>query len=134
MKNIKFLFAALALLFVSTFASAQVKDWKEKNDFHKVMSTTFHPAEEGNLAPIKSKIDEMQAKAIAFQKSEIPVDVVNKKEVKKNLKELVKGTKALNKKIKANASDEVIKTELTSLHDVFHKIVGLCNAEDEHAH
>lgn len=134
MKNIKFLFAAVALLFVSTFVSAQVKDWKEKNDFHKVMSTTFHPAEEGNLAPIKAKIDEMQAKAIAFQKSEIPVDVVNKKEVKKNLKELVKGTKALNKKIKGNASDEVIKTELTSLHDVFHKIVGLCSAEDEHGH
>jgi hypothetical protein len=28
-----------------------------------------------------------------------------------------------NKKIKANASDEV-KNDLTSLHDVFHKIVG----------
>lgn len=134
MKNIKFLFAAVALLFVSTFVSAQVKDWKEKNDFHKIMSTTFHPAEEGNLAPIKAKIDEMQAKAIAFQKSEVPADVVNKKEVQKNLKELVKGTKALNKKIKANASDEVIKTELTSLHDVFHKIVGLCSAEEEDAH
>ena len=84
MKNIKFLFAAVALFFVSTFVSAQVKDWKEKNEFHKVMSTTFHPAEEGNLAPIKSKIGEMQEKAIAFQKSVIPDDVVNKKEVQKN--------------------------------------------------
>ena len=128
MKNIKFLFAAVALFFVSTFVSAQVKDWKEKNEFHKVMSTTFHPAEEGNLAPIKSKIGEMQEKAIAFQKSVIPADVVNKKEVQKNLKDLVKGTKSLNKKIKANASDEVIKNDLTSLHDVFHKIVGLCSA------
>ncbi len=134
MKKIKFLFSAVALLFISTFVSAQVKNWKEKNDFHKVMSTTFHPAEEGNLEPIKTKINEMQAKAIAFQKSEIPADVVNKKDMKKNLKELVKGTKALNKKIKANASDEIIKTELTSLHDVFHKIVGLCSAEEEHSH
>jgi ABC-type Zn uptake system ZnuABC Zn-binding protein ZnuA len=134
MKNIKFLFAAVVLFFVSTFVSAQVKDWKEKNEFHKVMSTTFHPAEEGNLAPIKSKIGEMQEKAIAFQKSVIPADVVNKKEVQKNLKDLVKGTKALNKKINANASDEVIKNDLTSLHDVFHKIVGLCSAEDKHDH
>jgi hypothetical protein len=133
MKNIKFLFAAIALFFIS-FASAQVKDWKEKNEFHKVMSQTFHPAEEGNLAPIKSKIAEMQAKAVAFQKSEIPAELPNKEEIKKNLDELVNGTKVLAKKIKKNASDEVIKTQLTALHDVFHKIVGLCSAEDKHEH
>lgn len=133
MKNIKFLFAAIALFFIS-FASAQDKDWKEKNEFHKVMSQTFHPAEEGNLAPIKSKITEMQAKAVAFQKSEIPAELPNKEEIKKNLDELVNGTKVLAKKIKKNASDEVIKTQLTALHDVFHKIVGLCNAEDKHEH
>ena len=133
MKNIKFLFAAIALFFIS-FASAQDKDWKEKNEFHKVMSQTFHPAEEGNLAPIKSKITEMQAKAVAFQKSEIPAELPNKEEIKKNLDELVNGTKILAKEIKKNASDEVIKTQLTALHDVFHKIVGLCSAEDKHEH
>ena len=133
MKNIKFLFAAIALFFIS-FASAQDKDWKEKNEFHKVMSQTFHPAEEGNLAPIKSKIAEMQAKAVAFQKSEIPAELPNKEEIKKNLDELVNGTKVLAKKIKKNASDEVIKTQLTAFHDVFHKIVGLCSAEDKHEH
>jgi len=98
------------------------------------MSQTFHPAEEGNLAPIKSKIAEMQAKAVAFQKSEIPAELQNKEEIKKNLDELVNGTKVLAKKIKKNASDEVIKTQLTALHDVFHKIVGLCSAEDKHEH
>lgn len=133
MKNIKFLFTAIALFFIS-FASAQAKDWKEKNEFHKVMSQTFHPAEEGNLAPIKSKIAEMQSKAVAFQKSEIPAELPNKEEIKKNLDELVNGTKVLAKEIKKNASDEVIKTQLTALHDVFHKIVGLCNAEDKHEH
>lgn len=133
MKNIKFLFAAIALFFIS-FASAQDKDWKEKNEFHKVMSQTFHPAEEGNLAPIKSKIAEMQAKAVAFQKSQIPAELPNKEEIKKNLDELVNGTKVLAKEIKKNASDEVIKTQLTALHDVFHKIIGLCSAEDKHEH
>ena len=133
MKNIKFLFVAIALFFIS-FASTQDKDWKEKNEFHKVMSQTFHPAEEGNLAPIKSKIAEMQANAVAFQKSEIPAELPNKEEIKKNLDELVNGTKVLAKKIKKNASDEVIKTQLTALHDVFHKIVGLCSAEDKHEH
>lgn len=134
MKSIKIILTVVALFFVSVFISAQAKDWKGKNDFHEVMSQTFHPAEEGNLTPIKTRIQEMKASAIAFQKSEIPVGLSNKTEIKKNLDELVKGTKVLAKKIKANASDDVIKTELSSLHDVFHKIVGLCNAQDEHNH
>ena len=40
----------------------------------------------------------------------------------------------LAKKIKNKASDEVIKTQLTTLHDVFHKIVGLCSTKEEHEH
>lgn len=134
MKNIKILFTAFVLFFAFNSISAQVKDWKEKNDFHKIMSQTFHPAEEGNLAPIKSRIQEMETKAVAFQKSDIPSEIANKEEVKKNLDELVKGTKILSKKIRSNSSDEIIKKHLTELHDVFHKIVGLCSAEDEHDH
>lgn len=134
MKNIASLFTAIVLFFVSISVSAQVKDWKEKNDFHKIMSQTFHPAEEGNLVPIKTKISEMKDKAIAFQKSEIPAEVANKEEIKNNLNKLVNGTKILAKKIKSNSSDDIIKKHLTELHDVFHKIVGLCSAEEEHNH
>lgn len=113
-------------LFAANFCFAQAPvEWKEKDDFHKVMSTTFHPMEDGNFNPIKEKIQEMYEKAVAWQKSAIPAGV-DKKKAKKVLKKLVKETKALNDKIKAGATDEVIKTDLTKLHDIFHELVGLC--------
>ena len=134
MKNIKFLFAAVVLFFVSTFVSAQVKDWKEKNEFHKVMSITFHPAEEGNFAPIRSRINEMLDKAEAFKNSEIPAEFSHQKEIKNNLKKLVKQTKSFKKKINKGVSDADLKADFIALHDTFHQVVGLCKAEDEHVH
>jgi superoxide dismutase len=55
-------------------------DWQELKDFHKVMSQTFHPSEEGNLQPIKTRSKEMVEKANLLAKSTIPVEF-NKKEV-----------------------------------------------------
>jgi hypothetical protein len=34
--------------------------------------------------------------------------------------------------IKAKARDEKIKSALEKLHDIFHKIIGLCSNEDNH--
>jgi hypothetical protein len=125
MKNI----LLLLTLFAINLSFAQTKiEWKEKDDFHKVMAQTFHPLEEGNYAPIKERSQEMYDKAVAWQKSSIPVGI-NKKKTKKILKKLVKETKALNDKIKAGTTDEIIKADLTKLHDIFHEIVGLCKHE-----
>lgn len=116
----------MVMLLAANFGFAQTSvEWKEKDDFHKVMATTFHPMEEGNFNPIKEKSQEMYEKAVAWQKSAIPAGV-DKKKSKKVLKKLVKKTKALNEKIKAGATDSVIQTDLTELHDLFHELVGLC--------
>ena len=116
----------MVMLLAANFGFAQTSvEWKEKDDFHKVMATTFHPMEEGNFNPIKEKSQEMYEKAVAWQKSAIPAGV-DKKKSKKVLKKLVKKTKALNEKIKAGATDSVIQSDLTELHDLFHELVGLC--------
>ena len=135
MKSFKTLFTVLALVLMANFSSAQAKnDWKEKNDFHKVMSQTFHPAEEGNFAPIRSRINEMLDKAEAFKNSEIPAEFSHQKEIKNNLKKLVKQTKSFKKKINKGVSDANLKADFIALHDTFHQVVGLCKAEDEHVH
>ncbi|MFM9944658.1 MAG: hypothetical protein ACKVQB_05440 [Bacteroidia bacterium] len=110
-----------------SFAQAPV-EWKEKDDFHKVMAQTFHPMEEGNYNPIKERSQEMYDKAVAWQKSAVPTGV-NKKKAKKILKKLVAETAELNKEIKEGATDATIKEELTELHDLFHDLVGLCKHE-----
>jgi len=114
------------LLVIGNGAVAQhSSSWKEMDAFHDVMSETFHPSEEGNLQPIKTRIDEMVTKAKAWQKSSVP-DKYDAKKSKAKLKELVKGTEALRKNIRNNASDPDITKQLSELHDVFHDIMEKC--------
>jgi hypothetical protein len=102
------------------------------HDFHSVMGSTFHPAEEGNLQPIRSRSQEMVDKAVAWKNSAAP-EGYNKKAVKSTLKQLVDGAKEIDKMVKANAADKDLVTKLTALHDVFHEIMEKCR-KDEHQH
>lgn len=117
----------IALLFLAgNAATAQhTSSWKEMDAFHDVMSETFHPSEEGNLQPIKTRIDEMVNKAKAWRKSAVPANFDSKK-AKTKLKELVKGTEGLRKTIRKNGSDPDITKELAELHDTFHYIMEKC--------
>jgi wyosine [tRNA(Phe)-imidazoG37] synthetase (radical SAM superfamily) len=107
-------------------AKAQKKTWKELDDFHSVMSATFHPSEEGNLKPIKERSKEMAEKAEVLAKSEIPV-AYQKEGVKESIKLLAKESKALDKMIKDKKSDEDVKKSLSALHDRFHEVMEKCN-------
>lgn len=108
-------------------------DWQALKDFHVVMSQTFHPSEEGNLQPIKTRIGEMVTKAKALQTSKIPAEF-NRKGVSEAMANLVKGSQNLEKQINKKAKNEEITKSLVGLHDTFHTIIGLCTAEDNHDH
>ncbi len=130
MKKIIQLLSVTLLLLTTFITKAQNKvDWKEKTEFHTVMSETFHPLEEGNYAPIKARSKELLDKAIAWKKSGIPSDFKQVKGIKTSLKKLVAGAKSLHQQVSNKGSEDVIKKELTALHDVFHTIVGLCKSE-----
>lgn len=114
-------------------AQSKLQDWNELKDFHKVMAQTFHPSEEGNLEPIKTRIGEMVEKAKTLQASKFPADFDNEK-IKKAVAQLVTDSEKLQKAIKAGASDKKITKSLSALHDVFHQIVGLCSETEGHDH
>ncbi|MBK9271623.1 MAG: superoxide dismutase [Saprospiraceae bacterium] len=101
-------------------------DWPEIKAFHKSMSETFHPSEEGNLAPVRSRSGELLQNAMALSKSKIP-NQFNNKGVQNAIKKLVDGSKDLDKLIKSKASDKAITQSLSKLHDTFHTIVEECN-------
>jgi hypothetical protein len=114
------------LLLAANFVNAQhVSSWKEMDAFHDVMSETFHPSEEGDLKPIRSRIDEMVTKAKAWQKSAVP-EKYDSKKAKPRLKELVKDSKALRKTIRKDGSDKEVTEQLSELHDSFHYIMEKC--------
>ncbi|MBL7749985.1 MAG: hypothetical protein SFU20_13460 [Chitinophagaceae bacterium] len=119
-----------ALLLIAAFgfvllAQAQKATWKEMEDFHHVMSPTFHPAEENNLEPLKKNSADLLAKAQAWQNSTVPAGF--KADVTKPiLKRLVKQCKLVNKSVKAGKSDAELKTLITTAHDIFHEITEKC--------
>jgi hypothetical protein len=130
MKKIVSVAIVSVTLFFSMSAMAQEKaKWNELEAFHEIMSKTFHPSEEGKLEPIRSRSQEMFDKATAWKSSTAPVGY-DQNAVKKNLKDLVKGAKEINKLVKEKAADAVLKEKLSKLHDVFHQIVEKCEKED----
>lgn len=130
MKKILSLFVLFAVLVISKPCQAQEKaKWNELEEFHKVMSQTFHPSEEGKLEPIRSRSQEMLDKAILWKNSTAP-EGFDKTAVIKSLKQLVKGAKEVNSLVKKNAGDKEIKDELAELHEVFHQIVEKCEKEE----
>lgn len=127
MKHLK-TFLVLALIVVANSVSAQstFETWPTMKEFHEVMSQTFHPAEEGNLAPIKARSEEMMNKAAMLLKSDIPTEF-RTDAILASAERLQLKSKALHKLVKSNGTDAAIVKSITDLHDTFHQIVGLCS-------
>jgi hypothetical protein len=127
MKHLK-TFLVLALIVVANSVSAQstFDKWPAIKEFHEVMSQTFHPAEEGNLAPIKARSEEMMNKAAMLLKSDIPTEF-RTDAILASAERLQLKSKALHKLVKSNGTDATIVKSITDLHDTFHEIVGLCS-------
>ncbi len=115
----------------TTKKKGKFDDWPALKDYHKVMSQTFHPAEEGNLTPIKERSGEMVQKAELLAKSTIPAEF-NSKEVIAAVNKLETDSKKLDQLVKTKKSDQELMEALSKLHDVFHEIIGLCTNDEHH--
>ena len=127
MKHLK-IFIVLAFIVIGNSVSAQstFDKWPAIKEFHEVMSQTFHPAEEGNLAPIKARSEEMMNKAAMLLKSDIPTEF-RTDAILASAERLQLKSKALHKLVKSSGTDAAIVKSITDLHDTFHQIVGLCS-------
>jgi Skp family chaperone for outer membrane proteins len=124
--KMKSLAIVLFLFAVNTISAQSTFDkWPAIKEFHEVMSQTFHPSEEGNLEPIKTRSEELMNKAAVLLKSDIPAEFKTAA-VLASAEKLQLKSKSLHKLVQSKGSDADIKKSLAELHDVFHEIVGLC--------
>ena len=108
-------------------ASAERSDkWVEMSAFHEVMSATFHPMEEGDLKPIRSRAQEMSIKAINWHKSTPPA-IYDQPLIKANLRKLYQEAINLAARVAEKASDTQSKELLTALHARYHDGAGQCH-------
>ncbi len=124
-----FLFAITA--FLSVAGIAQQATWKQMEDFHSVMSKTFHPAEEGNLKPTKDNAVTLTAKAKIWESAPVPkgYDAAIAKPI---LKKLVASCEAIEAGVKAKKSDKELTALITKAHDDFHEIKEKCVVGEKH--
>lgn len=115
----------LALVPAVSFAQKSGAKWEELKAFHTIMSSTFHPAEEGNMAPLKEKAEELFRASKKWQESPIPADF-KEAETKDAIRRLTIECGALHKAVVAQKPDEELKRRITEAHNIFHTIVGEC--------
>jgi hypothetical protein len=130
----KSIIAILAFFLLSTTGFAQhtasKEEWPALETIHGVIGQTFHPSEKGNLEPIQKRSGELVAKAQQLAAS-TPPPSFNRPEIKEAAKELVAEAVKMDEAVKSKATDKALTEQISKVHDVFHKIVGLCSKDDE---
>jgi hypothetical protein len=112
---------------------ADVKDWKEMDDFHMVMAETFHPYKDSaDLEPVKKKVSELVASADQWANSPIPKRVDNET-TKRQLQSLKSETEVLADLVQ-KGDDDAIGEQLNKVHELFHQIQEGWYTKDNHHH
>jgi hypothetical protein len=126
MKKIKLVLLTSICFLGAFFAKAQEKTtWKEQGQFHDIMSVTFHPSEEGNLAPLKAKSDSLVIIAKQWKAAPIPADY-KPKQTAESIAKLLTQCEGISAAVKAKKDDKALTTMIKEAHDTFHYIVGEC--------
>ncbi len=113
--KMKSLAIVLFVMAINTMSAQSTFDkWPTIKEFHGVMSQTFHPSEEGNLEPLKTRSEEMATKAAAILKSDIPAEFKTPA-ILASAEKLQLKSKALHKMVVAKASDAELTKSLAEL-------------------
>lgn len=128
MKKFALLFIMMLMVCIAVMAQKTTPAWEELKTFHGYMAGTFHPAEEGNFAPLRAKADSMLTAAKKWEASAIPINY-KPTETKETIALLVKQTTAIKSAVDSKANDAELTKLITEAHDIFHKIVGECKID-----
>ena len=129
MKKINLIVFALLLMAGTGFAQAKKAPWPEMKAFHSYLSSTFHPAEEGDLNPLKLKADSLYYAAKTWYAAKIPAGFIPEI-TESTLKALMIQCNDIWAAVKDGASDAKLKDMITKAHDIFHEVAEKCRKAD----
>lgn len=115
----------LAVL-AGSISVAQKTKWKEMEQFHTVISQTFHPAEHNKLQPTRDQAPLLLNLAKQWQQAAIPENF-NAVKTKRTLAKLVKACNLLSASVASNKTDAVLKKQIYTVHELFHEIAEKCS-------
>ena len=103
--------------------------WKEMNDFHKVLGATWHPAEKGNLVPLRVRAKELKAAAIAWANSKAPAmpESCGSESVRASIDKVARDSRGIVAMLEAEADDNWLRATLKGVHDAFETAEARCS-------
>ena len=129
MKAPKMILLALLCSFGLAVSAQDNTSRKEQEQFHGIMSKTFHPTEEGNFKPLKAKSDSLVIIAKQWKAAKIPAGY-KPKETAESIAKLLKQCETVNAAVKSNKDDKTLGALMFEAHETFHYIVGECKTHD----
>ena len=129
MKAPKMMLLALLCSFGLGVSAQEKTTWKEQEQFHGIMSKTFHPSEEGNFKPLKEKSDSLVIIAKQWKSAKIPAGY-KPKETAESIAKLLKQCETVNAAVKSNKDEKTLGSLMFEAHETFHYIVGECKTHD----
>lgn len=120
---------ALLLCAVTSWGQGKFANWPEMQTFHTTLSQTFHPAEEGDLKPIRMRSLELLGNCKQLNAADIPGEY-NTEKMRMTLKRMEKEADKLNALVVLQEQNATIMKQLNILHNTFHDIVGMCKKEE----
>ena len=103
-------------------SSAHQESWKEMENFHQVMSASFHPTEENNFGPLRENSALLVKRAKEWKKSVVPAGY-KPEQTADVLKRLVSECRKVDQMVRKGKPDAQLTTAINSAHDVFHEIL-----------
>lgn len=113
----------ILLLTICSQVQAQQPEWKEYKAFYDLVQPVLHPAEYGDLKPVKDSAELLMSRAKAWMESAIPA-VYPATAIKKSLAELYRLCGDLVNGIRDHKTDEEIGILAIKVHNKFHYISG----------
>ena len=127
MKLLKSLMAiALFMAFNTISAQVVTEKWKQLGNYQELLSNTFKPSEDGDFGPIKLSSQELVTKVEALDVTTIPQELRSPR-LESVLTVLKSHTKLLNELVKSKAPDAEIMRQFENVHDIYNRVVYVCN-------
>lgn len=130
MKRLMIVVIAIIGAVVTSWGQGRFANWPEMQTFHSTLSQTFHPAEEGDLKPIRSRSLELLGNAKQLNAAPIPAEFDNAK-MRSTLKRIEREADKVNALVVLQEQNSTIMKHLKVLHNSFHEVVGMCKKEGD---
>ena len=129
----KLLFIALLFCFAGRLQAQEhevFNQWPALDSVHSILSATYHPAETGDVAPIKARATELAQTAKKLTPASIP-QAWRTQEMRRAVKEFQAETLRVKQLVSKKAPDAQIVSKLSVAHDAFHRIMSLTGENHE---